>query len=54
MWSMEQRAFSMSKIRDEDGRLIKVYHGTFADFTEFDSTKGRPNMEIKGTPPLTR
>ena len=28
-----ERAFAKSKIRDEDGKLVKVYHGTDADFT---------------------
>lgn len=44
-----EKAFSKSKIRDEEGKLIKVYHGTFADFTEFDSSKGRTNMDIRGS-----
>jgi len=30
-----ERAFAKSKIRDEDGKLMKVYHGTDADFTVF-------------------
>lgn len=37
-------AFADSKIRGEDGKLIKVYHGTDADFTVFDRTMGRANM----------
>ena len=44
-----EKAFTKSKIRDDNGKLIKVYHGTFADFTEFDSSKGRTNMDIKGS-----
>lgn len=41
--------FGNSKIRDEEGKLIKVYHGTDADFTVFDRTKGRSNMDIQGS-----
>ena len=41
-------AFSNSKIRDEDGKLIKVYHGTDSDFTVFDKSKGRSNADIQG------
>ena len=43
-----ERAFNNSKIRDDSGRLIKVYHGTEDDFTVFDKTKGRANMDIQG------
>lgn len=43
-----EKAFFNSKIRDDDGKLIKVYHGTDADFTVFDKTKGRTNMDIQG------
>ena len=32
----QQEYFSDSKVRDEDGKLLVVYHGTGADFTEFD------------------
>ena len=31
--------FKDSKVRDADGRLIPVYHGTFEDFTVFDFDK---------------
>ena len=31
--------FKDSKVRDNEGRLIKVYHGTKADFTVFDRDK---------------
>ena len=41
--------FKDSKIRDEDGNLLVVYHGTDADFTVFDRTKGRANMDIQGS-----
>ena len=38
--------FADSKIRDEDGNLFVVYHGTDAYFTVFDRTKSRVNMDI--------
>lgn len=31
-----ERAFSDSQVRDDDGKLLKVYHGTKADFNVFD------------------
>ena len=37
-----------SAIVDEDGRPLVVYHGTDAEFTVFDRTKGRSNMDIQG------
>ena len=43
-----ERAFANSKVRGEDGKLLKVYHGSNADFTVFDKTKGRANMDIQG------
>ena len=43
-----ERAMLNSKIRDEDGKLIKVYHGSESDFTVFDKTKGRVSMDIQG------
>lgn len=39
--------FKESKIRDEDGNLLIVYHGSDADFTVFDKTKGRSTMDIQ-------
>lgn len=44
-----ERLFADSKIRDEDGNLLKVYHGTDADFTVFDRSKGRSTMDIQGS-----
>lgn len=41
--------FKDSKIRDEDGNLRIVYHGTDADFTVFDRSKGRSTMDIQGS-----
>ncbi len=32
----QQKYFENSKVRDNDGRLLVMYHGTGADFTEFD------------------
>ena len=40
--------FKKSKVRDENGNLLKVYHGTTENFTVFDKTKGRSNMDIQG------
>ena len=37
-----------SKVVDEDGRPLVVYHGTDADFEAFDHTKGRSGMDIQG------
>ena len=44
----QQEYFADSKIRDEDGNLRVVYHGTEEKFTVFDRTKGRANMDIQG------
>ena len=44
----QQEYFKDSKVRDEDGNLLVVYHGTDADFTVFDASKGRANMDIQG------
>jgi len=40
--------FKDSKVRDEDGNLLVVYHGTDANFTVFDRSKSRANMDIQG------
>ena len=47
----EQQAeyFADSKVRDEDGNLLVVYHGTYEKFTIFDMSKGRANMDIQGS-----
>ena len=37
-----------TKVVDEDGYPMVVYHGTTEDFTVFDKTKGRANMDIQG------
>lgn len=37
-----------SKILDEDGNLMVVYHGTDQDFRSFDMSKGRSTMDIQG------
>ncbi|HZJ75675.1 MAG TPA: hypothetical protein VFD25_03715 [Clostridia bacterium] len=41
--------FKESKVRNEDGDLLIVYHGTSEKFTVFDNTKGRANMDIQGS-----
>jgi hypothetical protein len=40
--------FGDSKVVDEQGRPLVVYHGTDADFDVFDRTKTRANMDIQG------
>lgn len=45
----QQEYFKDSKVRDENGNLLVVYHGSNADFTVFDKTKGRANMDIQGS-----
>ena len=35
----QQEFFKDSKVRDADGNLLVVYHGTYEDFTVFDITK---------------
>ncbi len=40
---------SASKVVDEDGRPLVVYHGTDADFNVFDRSKGRSTMDIQGS-----
>jgi len=40
--------FKDSKVRDEDGNLLVVYHGTTERFNTFDMSKGRANMDIQG------
>ena len=37
-----------SKIIDENGEPLVVYHGSDADFNVFDRTKSRANMDIQG------
>lgn len=44
-----ERAFPDSTVRDEDGKLLMVYHGGEKNYTVFDRTKGRSNMDIQGT-----
>ncbi len=40
--------FGKSKVVDENGNPLVVYHGTSEDFTAFDMSKGRANMDIQG------
>lgn len=45
----QQVFFKDSKVRDEQGRLLAVYHGTNADFTIFDSQqKGKNQLSYLG------
>ncbi len=44
-----EQAFSKSKIRGAEGKLLKVYHGTNAEFTVFDTSKqGGVNGTVEG------
>lgn len=45
----QQEFFKDSKVRDEEGRLLTVYHGSDKEFFVFDSTKARANMDIQGS-----
>ena len=45
----QRNYFKDSKIRDDDGNLLVVYHGTSEKFTVFDRTKSRANMDIQGS-----
>ena len=40
--------FEGSKVVDENGQPLKLYHGTDADFDAFDMSKGRSTMDIQG------
>lgn len=40
--------FGDSKVVDEQGRPLVVYHGTDAEFDTFDMSKGRSTMDIQG------
>ena len=39
---------SASKVVDENGEPLVVYHGSYNDFSVFDRTKTRANMDIQG------
>ena len=39
---------TVSKVVDENGEPLVVYHGSDAQFDVFDKTKGRANMDIQG------
>ena len=41
--------FGNSKVVDENGKPLVVYHGTEEDFNTFDMSKGRSNMDIQGS-----
>ena len=44
----EKDPANASKVVDENGEPLVVYHGTDADFTVFDASKSRANMDIQG------
>ena len=44
----ENDAVNASKIVDENGEPLVVYHGSEEDFTVFDKTRGRANMDVQG------
>ncbi|MGN0555053.1 MAG: hypothetical protein ACI4LI_04045 [Candidatus Fimenecus sp.] len=37
----QQKFFKDSAVRDDDGNLLVVYHGTYAEFTVFDKKKSK-------------
>lgn len=41
--------FADSKVRDADGNLMVMWHGTDAEFNTFDMSKGRSTMDIQGS-----
>jgi hypothetical protein len=43
-----KRWFMDSKVVDEEGKPLVVYHGTDEKFNAFDMSKGRANMDIQG------
>lgn len=43
-----KRWFGDSKVVDEEGKPLVVYHGTDEKFNAFDMSKGRANMDIQG------
>ena len=44
----QQKYFAKSKVRDANGRLLVVYHGTDADFDAFDLSKAGKNGRQEG------
>ena len=44
----EANSQAVSKVVDENGEPLVVYHGSDAQFDVFDKTKGRANMDIQG------
>lgn len=43
-----RRWFKDSKVVDDEGKPLVVYHGTDADFNVFNMDKSRANMDIRG------
>lgn len=44
----QKEFFKDSKVRDAEGRLLTVYHGTDAEFTVFDPDKIEQNYPLRG------
>lgn len=42
----QEKFFEDSKARDEDGNLVKVYHGTTWEFFTFDKKKANPESDM--------
>jgi hypothetical protein len=47
-WWADVKDIKSSKVVDENGEPLVVYHGSDADFDVFDRSKGRTNMDIQG------
>ena len=47
--SQQQEFFKDSKVRDEQGRLLEVYHGTGTKITEFEKNSKTINGKKLGT-----
>lgn len=44
----QKKFFRDSKVKDDNGNLLVVYHGTIENFTTFGQTKTRNTMDIQG------
>lgn len=44
-----KKAFPNTKITDDEGNPLVVFHGTSESFTVFDMSRGRANMDIQGS-----
>ena len=45
----QQEYFKDSKVRDAEGNLMVMWHGTEEEFNTFDISKGRSTMDIQGS-----